>query len=110
MNAILFLLPLFIFGIGTAYAQPLDEITTTVLEYDGSASLVNIAWNHDDAVSYYEIGCVSCIPNFSESTSDNSIVLQNITSLKNGLAVLYVIAYHDNSEMITVKQIFVDLR
>lgn len=95
---------------GTAYAQPLDEIDTTVLESDGSMASVQLIWNYDGAVSYYEVGCVSCAPNFSENTSDNEIILSDITSLENGLAVLYVIAYHDDRETITVKQVMLELR
>ncbi|AFS81127.1 hypothetical protein NKOR_06230 [Candidatus Nitrosopumilus koreensis AR1] len=94
---------------GTAYAQPLDDIDTAVIEYDGSLASVQVTWNNDDAVSYYEVGCVSCVPNFSQNTSDNEIVLADITSLENGLAVLYVIAYHDDSDMVTVKQVMLNL-
>lgn len=95
--------------LGTAYAQPLDDITTTVLEFENSTASIQFTWNPDDAVSNYEIGCVSCIPNFSESTTNNEIILQNITSLENGLAVLYIIAYDDNGEMITAKQVTLEL-
>lgn len=93
---------------GTAYAQPLDDISAAVLEYDDSAASVHLTWNHDDAVSDYEVGCVSCIPNFSENTTDDEIVLSGITSLENGIAVLYVIAYHDD-DMITIKQVMLDM-
>ena len=94
---------------GTAYAQPLDDINAIVLEYDDSLASVHLAWNHDDSISLYEIGCVSCIPNFSESTFNDEIVLYNITSLENGIAVLYIIAYHDDSDMITAKQVMLEL-
>lgn len=94
---------------GTAYAQPLDDINATVFEYDDPLASVHLTWNHDDSISSYEIGCVSCIPNFSENTSNDDIVLYGITSLENGIAVLYVIAYYDNSEMITAKQVMLEL-
>lgn len=94
---------------GTAYAQPLDDISATVLEYDDSLASVHLTWNHDDFISSYEIGCVSCIPNFSENTTDDEIVLYDITSLENGIAILYVIAYYDNSEMIAAKQVMLEL-
>ncbi|BDQ31206.1 hypothetical protein [Nitrosopumilus zosterae] len=94
---------------GTAYAQPLDDINATVLEYDDSLASVHLTWNHDDSISLYEIGCVSCIPNFSENTTYDEIVLSNITSLGNGIAILYVIAYHDDSDMITAKQVMLEL-
>lgn len=94
---------------GTAYAQPLDDIDAAVLESDGYLTSVHLAWNHDDSISVYEVGCVSCIPNFSENTSGDEIVLSNVTSLENGIIVLYIIAYHDNSEMVTVKQVMLGL-
>jgi len=84
-------------------------ISLTILESEDSGVSVQLTWNHDDAASNYEIGCVSCIPNFSESTINDEIVLQNVTSLKNGLAILYIIAYDNNDEIIMAKQILVDL-
>jgi len=96
-------------SLSTVYAQPLEDVSATVLESEDSGVSVQLTWNHDDAVSDYEIGCVSCIPNFSESTVNDEIVLQNVTSLKNGLAILYIIAYDNNDEIIVVKQILVNL-
>jgi len=96
-------------SLSTVYAQPLEDVSATVLESEDSGVSVQLTWNHDDTVSDYEIGCVSCIPNFSESTVNDEIVLQNVTSLKNGLAILYIIAYDNNDEIIVVKQILVNL-
>ena len=96
-------------SLSTVYAQPLDDVSATILESEDSGVSVRLTWNHDDAVSDYEIGCVSCIPNFSESTASDEIVLQNVTSLKNGLAILYVIAYDSNDEILMAKQILVNL-
>jgi len=110
MRPLLLILSLAAFGLlGTAYAQPLDDITTTVLEFEDSTASVQLTWNHDDDVSNYEIGCVSCIPNFSENTIHDEIVLQNVTSLENGLAVLYIVAYDNNDEVISVKQVMLKL-
>ena len=112
MQSLLLILSLAAFGLfGTtaAYAQPLDDITTSVLEFEDSTASVQLTWNHDDSISNYEIGCVSCIPNFSENTIHDEIVLQNITSLENGLAVLYIIAYDNNDEVISVKQVMLKL-
>lgn len=110
MKSLLIVMCMVVLGLfGTAYAQPLDDINATVLEYDDSLASVHLTWNHDDSISIYEIGCVSCIPNFSENTADDEIVLSDITSLESGIAVLYVIAYHDNSEMITAKQVILEL-
>jgi len=95
--------------LGTAYAQPLEDVTVTVLAFENSTVSVQFAWNHDDTVSSYDTGCVSCFPNLLENTIHDEIVLQNITSLENGLALLYIIAYDDDGEIITAKQIMLDL-
>ena len=106
----LVILSVAVFGLfGTAYAQPLDGLTTTVLESDDSTLSIHISWNPDETVSNYDVGCVSCIPNFSESTSGDEIILQNITSLENGTALLYIIAYDDNGEILTAKQVMAKL-
>jgi hypothetical protein len=110
MNSIFLLIPLLIFGVGIAYAEPLEDIQTSVLDYENNYATVQLTWNPDDTISNYEIGCVSCIPNFSESTTNSEIILQNITSLENGLALLYIIAYGDNDEIITAKQVTLELR
>ncbi|MCV0409616.1 hypothetical protein [Nitrosopumilus sp.] len=110
MKSLLVVMSVAILGLfGTAYAQPLDDISATVLEYDDSLASVHLAWNHDDSISSYDIGCVSCIPNFSENTTYDEIVLSDITSLENGIAILYVIAYHDDGDMITAKQVMLEL-
>lgn len=93
-----------------AYAQPLDDVTATMLESENSGISVQLAWNHDGAISNYEIGCVSCIPNFSKNTVNDEIILQNVTSLENGLAIFYAIAYDSNDEILAVKQILLELR
>jgi len=93
-----------------AYAQPLDDVTATILESENSGISVQLTWNHDDSISNYEIGCVSCIPNFSENTVNDEIVLQNVTSLENGLTIFYVIAYDSNDEILVVKQVLLELR
>jgi hypothetical protein len=93
-----------------AYAQPLDDVTATMLESENFGISVQLTWNHDDAVSDYEVGCVSCIPNFSENTVNDEIVLQNVTSLENGLAIFYVIAYDSNDEILAVKQVLLESR
>jgi len=106
------ILPLILFLIafgllGTAYAEPLENIT--VLETGGSTSSLQIIWNHDDSVSDYEIGCVSCMPNLSESTTHDEIILDKITTLDNGFAILYLIAYNSHDEIITAKQVIIKL-
>jgi len=97
-------------SLNTVYAQPLDDVTAIILESENSGISVQLMWNHDDAISNYEIGCVSCIPNFSENTVNDEIVLQNVTSLENGLAIFYVIAYDSNDEILVVKQVLFELR
>lgn len=111
MNKLLLLLPLlFAVGIGTAYAAPLENIDTEIIELDNDVATVQISWNQDDSVSQYEVGCVSCSPNITETTSENSIILKNVTSIgEKPLALLYVIAYDPNSEIVNAEQIFVEL-
>ncbi len=102
---------IFLFAsLNTAYAQPLEDVTATLLESGNSGASVQLTWNHDDAVSDYEVGCVSCMPNFSENTDNDEIVLSGITSLDNGKAILYVIAHDGNGEVIVAKQILLELR
>ena len=96
-------------SLDTVYAQPLDEVTAIMLESENSVVSVQLAWTHDDAVSDYEIGCISCIPNFSENTGADEVVLQNVTSLDNGLAIFYIIAYDSNDEILGVKQVLLEL-
>ncbi len=111
MNHFLFLIPLLLgTGIGLVYAEPLDEVMIEVLEIDDNSATVEISWNQDESVSQYEIGCVSCSPNTSETTTENNIVLSNLTSIGNNSTVLlYIIAYDSDNEIINAEQIFVEL-
>ena len=70
MKGLLFILPLIVFGMGLAYAEPLGDIQTTVLDYSNSTATVQITWNEDSSASSYQVGCVSCFPNTVDSTSD----------------------------------------
>ena len=95
---------------GLAFAQPLETIDIAVIDYDYNQATVNIIWNYDQNVTNYEIGCVSCMPNISKSVESESITLSNVTPLPNThYALLYLIALDSNSEIITAKQIIVDL-
>lgn len=95
--------------VGTAFAEPLDEINASVIEVSDSLAKVEISWNHDSKVSMYNIGCVSCIPNISKSTSEDYVVLENVTALNNGFAILYVIAYDFSDEIIKAKQVILNI-
>jgi len=92
----------------TVYAQPLQEVNADVLEFDGTFATVEISWN-DNGASYYESGCVSCMPNLSDTTTENSLILNNVTSLASGNTLLYVIAYDETDEIISAKQIMIQL-
>lgn len=92
----------------SVYAQPLQEISTDVLKIEDSSVTVNIIWNYNGA-SYYEIGCVSCNPNLSNDTTENSFILTDVTPFADGNALLYVIAYHDADEIISAKQAIVKI-
>ena len=111
MNRVLFLIPLFfVAGMGFAYADPLDNVRTEVLEYDGNSATIEISWNHDELISEYEIGCVSCSPNLSETTVKDSIILSNLTSIgDNSTVLLYLIAYDSENEIVDAEQFFVGL-
>ncbi len=99
-----------VFGlIGTAYAEPLEEVSASILESTDSVASIGISWNNDSLVSSYEIGCVSCIPNFSENTTNDKAILNGVTSFENGTALLYVIAYDENDEIISAKQVVLNL-
>lgn len=93
----LFVIPalLFVFGIGYAHAELLDNASITVLEFEGGSATVQITWNSDVTVAKYEAGCVSCMPNISEfSSEDDSMILNNVTPFPNtSNALLYLIAY-----------------
>ena len=92
----------------TAHAQPLQEVNVDVLEFDGTFAIVEISWN-DNGASYYEAGCVSCMPNLSDATTENSLILNDVTSFAGGNTLLYVIAYDDADEIISAKQILIQL-
>ena len=110
MKKLIFLIPLFVFSIGAAYAEPLENIETTVLNYTSSVATVKITWDENDQVSSYKIGCVSCFPHIIETTTENSVVFNNVTSFPNSpFAMLYGIAYDLEQEIISAKQIFIDL-
>ena len=110
MNKFIFLIPLFALSMGMAYADPLDTVETSVLDYSNNTATVKITWNDDEKVSSYKIGCVSCFPHIIESTSENSIVMANVTSFPNSsLALLYGLAYDLNGEILSAKQILIDL-
>jgi hypothetical protein len=111
------MIPLFVIAsvfliasVDAVYAQPLDDVTATILESGDSGTTVQLAWNHDDTVTDYEIGCVSCMPNFSQNTVNDEIILFNVTSLENGKGIFYVIAHDGNGEVIVVKQVLLKLR
>ena len=98
-----------IFG-NQAFAEPLDNIKITVSNYDGDSATVKITWNHDDKTTNYKIGCVSCNPNTVHFTTGNSITFNNVTPFPNGsFAMLYVITYDSQSEIISAKQLIVNL-
>lgn len=110
MKTLLFLFPLIMFSVGMAYAEPLENIQTTVLDYSNSTATVQITWDAYEEASSYKIGCVSCFPNLVESVSENKVILEDVTSLPNSsIAILYGLAYDIENNLISAVQIFVDL-
>ncbi len=93
-----------------AFAESLDNIQISVSNYDGNSATVKITWNHDDKATNYKIGCVSCNPNTEKFTTGNSITLNNVTPFPNNSdAMLYMIIYDSENEIISAKQLIVDL-
>ena len=110
MNRIFLLIPLFVFSIGTAYAEPLENIQTSVLDYDDYSATVQLDWNNDEMVKKYEIGCVSCIPNVVQFSIEDNFTLKNVTAFTNSsYAMLYIIAYDSDNEIINAKQVILEL-
>ena len=93
-----------------AFAESLDNIRISVLNYDGNSATVKITWNHDDKATNYKIGCVSCNPNTEKFTTGDSITFNNVTPVPNSSnAMLYVITYDSENKIISAKQLIVDL-
>ena len=93
-----------------AFAESLDNIRTSVSNYDGNSATVKITWNHDDQATNYKIGCVSCSPNTEKFLSGDSVTLNNVTPFPNSsIAMLYVIAYDSENKIISAKQLIVNL-
>lgn len=110
MRKLVFLIPLFVLGMGMAYAEPLETLQTSVLDYTNDTATVQITWNADENTSLYKIGCVSCFPNTVASTTENSITVSNITPFPNGsFAMLYGLAYDIENNLIAAKQILINL-
>ncbi len=98
-----------IFG-NQAFAESLDNVRIFVSIYDGDSATVKITWNHDDKATNYKIGCVSCNPNTVKFTTNDSMTFNNVTPFPNGsFAMLYVITYDSQNEIISAKQLIVNL-
>ncbi len=93
-----------------AFAESLDNIRVSVSNYDGNFATVKVIWNYDDQTTNYKIGCVSCNPNTAEFTTGDSITFNNVTPFPNSsTAMLYMITYNSENEIIIAKQLIVDL-
>ncbi|MDH3191699.1 MAG: hypothetical protein OEM18_03300 [Nitrosopumilus sp.] len=101
---------LLVFVTGFAYAEPLYDVNVVVQEYDGISASVKMNWNQDETVTKYQIGCVSCMPNISEFSFEDSITLDSITPFPNSSnAMLYLIAYDVQDQIMNARQFLVDL-
>ncbi len=110
MRKLVFLLPLLVFTVGIASAEPFDNLQASVLNYANNTATVQITWDADEAVSSYKIGCVSCFPNTVESTSENSLTISDVTPFPNGsMVMLYGLAYDIENNLIAAKQILINL-
>jgi hypothetical protein len=93
-----------------AFAEPLDTVTTSVSNYNGDSATVKINWNSDNSAKNYKIGCVSCTPNIVKYTSSDDMTLNNVTPFPNGsYAMLYVISYDSQNNILSAKQLIVNL-
>ena len=111
MSKVILLLPLLIFGMGLAHAEPLEDIQTSVLDYDGTYATILLDWNGDETTEKYEVGCVSCIPNIVQHTTNNGLTIDGVTAFPNtSSAMLYIISYNSNDEIISAKQVLVDIK
>ncbi len=96
--------------IGSAHAQqPLDDVSAVIINTDGNIVTIQFSWNHDDTVSHYEVGCVSCQPNIKQTTTNDSVTLDGVTLLHDGSVLLYILAYNEGDTHIQVKQILLNL-
>ena len=101
---------LFVAGIGYSYAEPFDTLKASVLESDGDSAVVQLTWHANESVSHYDVGCVSCVPNTVQSTIPPNIVLESVTPFPNSsTAMLYVLAYNSENEVIQATQIILNL-
>lgn len=109
------LLALLVLAVGVistneVFAEPLDTVGTSISNYDGDSATVKITWNNDSSVKNYKVGCVSCTPNAVEFTTSDSMTIHNVTPFPNGSsALLYVISYDSENNIITAKQLIVNL-
>ena len=110
MNKLLLMIPLLAMGVGMAYAEPLERVDTVILDYDGDVASVQISWTSDESAKKYEIGCVSCSPNTKFTIIENDFVMKDVSPFPNtSKALLYIIAFDSDDEMINAKQIMIDL-
>ena len=111
MNKSIFLIPvlLSIMGISPAFAESLNDVIITVVDYDGTSATIDATWN-SDGIATFELGCVSCMPNFSETTSTSNLSLEGVTSLPNNSnAVLYLLGFDMDGELVHAEQILINL-
>lgn len=112
-KGILFALPVLLFSAGImqySYAQTFDGLSANVLDYDGDSARVQLSWDLDESASKYSVGCVSCMPNTVQSTTASEIIVDDVVPFPNSSnAMLYVIAYDSEDELIKATQIILNL-
>ena len=107
---VLLILAVGIISTNQVFAESLDTVGTSVSKYNGDSATVKITWNHDDSAKKYKVGCVSCTPNIVKFTTSDSMTIYNVTPFPNGsYALLYVISYDSQNNIITAKQLIVNL-
>ena len=101
---------LIMFTLPLAYADLSEnDVTATVLEFDGISASIQITWNSNYDTKH-KIGCVSCMPHTFEFLSEDSMIFENVTPFPNSTnAMLYLISYDLQDEIVHAKQIILDL-
>ena len=95
---------------GMAYAEPLERVDSVILDYNGHDATVELSWNNEKKKKKYELGCVSCSPNTKFVSTENDFVMKDVSPFPNtSKALLYIIAFDSDDEIISAKQIMIDL-
>ena len=110
MRKMMLLSVLFVFCTSLAYAEAIGDFEPLVIHNDDSSVAVQIDLNPADQIKYYEVGCVSCIPNIVEFGVQDTILISNVFAIPNtNDALFYIIAYDFDDKFVNAQQVIVDI-